>query len=281
MHLNKEELLKLNSSKALKKMLKKKKIKVKKILKELKYEDELKALQVEMVKLQKWAMDEQKKIAIFFEGRDAAGKGGTILRFTQHLRPREMRIVALPKPSDAERGQWYFQRYVTQLPSPSEMVFFDRSWYNRAVVEPVMGFCSEAQYHRFMQQVNGLEQMLCEEGLILIKFWFAISQEEQVQRFEDRRNNPLKHWKLSPVDEKAQQKWDDFTHYKNLMLAQTHTNHAPWILVEANDKRKARLESMRYLLSKIDYVGKETAKVSLSYDPLVVSAFQPEIKQID
>lgn len=281
MNLSEKELLKLNSSKALKKMLKKKKIKIKKILRDLEYEEELKKLQVEMVKLQKWAMDEQKKIAIFFEGRDAAGKGGTILRFTQHLRPREKRIVALPKPTDAERGQWYFQRYVTQLPSPGEMVFFDRSWYNRAVVEPVMGFCSEEQYYRFMQQVNALEQMLCEEGLILVKFWFTISQEEQAQRFEERRNNPLKHWKLSPVDEQAQQKWDEFTDYKNRMLAQTHTGHAPWIVVEANDKRKARIESMRYLLSKIEYVGKENTQISLEYDPLVVSPFQYESKQID
>lgn len=281
MKLTAEDLKTLNSKKALKKMLSNKKISFKKILKEIAYEKELKDLQEELVKMQKWVMDEGKKVAILFEGRDAAGKGGTILRFTQHLRPRETRIVALPKPTDAERGQWYFQRYVKQLPNPGEIVFFDRSWYNRAVVEPVMGFCNDEQYHRFMGQVNELEQMFHSEGLILIKFWFAISKEEQAERFEDRRQNPLKHWKLSPVDEKAQLKWDEFTKYKNQMLIQTHTHQCPWVIVEANNKQKARLESIRYVLSQIHYPEKSEAKVSLLYDPNIVKPYHHQNPQID
>ncbi len=281
MKLTEEDLKTLNSRKALKKMLSSKKISIKKTLKEIAYEEELEALQEELLKMQKWVIDEQKKVAIFFEGRDAAGKGGTISRFTQHLRPRESRVVALPKPTETERGQWYFRRYVSQLPNPGEIVFFDRSWYNRAVVEPVMGFCDDEQYHRFMGQVNDFEQMLHDEGLVLIKFWFAISREEQAKRFEDRRKNALKHWKLSPVDEKAQRKWDDFTRYKNQMLTQTHTHHCPWVIVEANDKRQARLESIRYVLSRINYPDKADAKPSLLYDPNIVKPYHHLASQLD
>lgn len=281
MKLTEDDLKKINSKKALKKMLSRKKISIKKILKELEYEQELEALQEELVKMQKWIMNEGKKVAVFFEGRDAAGKGGTILRFTQHLRPRETRIVALPKPTEEERGQWYFQRYVSHLPNSGEIVFFDRSWYNRAVVEPVMGFCDDAQYHRFMGQVNEFEQMLHDEGLILIKFWFAISKEEQAERFDDRRKSALKHWKLSPVDEKAQHRWDDFTRYKNQMLTQTHTHHCPWVIVEANDKKKARLESIRYVLSQINYPEKSEAKLSLLYDPNIVNPYHHLSSQLD
>ncbi|MEO1654327.1 MAG: polyphosphate kinase 2, partial [Bacteroidota bacterium] len=185
--LNENELQALNSRKGLKKLLEDKDINIKKVLNDLAYEEELELLQIELVKLQKWIMEEKKRLAILFEGRDAAGKGGSILRFTRHLRPREMRIVALPKPSETEKGQWYFQRYVKELPNPGEMVFFDRSWYNRAVVEPVMGFCTPEQYQQFMKNVNDFEHMLYEDGIILIKFWFAISKEEQEERFQDRR----------------------------------------------------------------------------------------------
>ena len=279
--LTEKELRALNSKKGLKKLLSDKNIKIKKVLRDLEYEEELEKLQVELVKLQKHIINQKKRMAILFEGRDAAGKGGSILRFTQHLRPREMRIVALPKPTEIEKGQWYFQRYVQQLPNPGEMVFFDRSWYNRAVVEPVMGFCTQEQYKRFMQNVPEFEHMLYEDGIILIKFWFAISKEEQKERFDNRRDNPLKQWKISPVDEKAQKKWDDFTEYKNMMLNQTHTTYSPWVIVEANDKKQARLESIRYVLSHVDYEGKDKAEVSLLYDPKVIIPYHRAYEQLD
>ncbi len=279
--LSEQELIDLNSKKGLKKLLADKDIDIQKVLKDLAYEEELRQLQAELVTMQKWVIEQNKRVAILFEGRDAAGKGGTILRFTQHLRPREMRIVALPKPSEVEKGQWYFQRYVKQLPDPGEIVFFDRSWYNRAVVEPVMGFCTPKQYQQFMQNVPDFEHMLYEDGIILIKFWFAISKEEQEERFDDRRKSPLKRWKLSPVDEKAQKKWDDFTHYKNLMLNQTHTNFAPWVIVEANNKKRARLESIRYVLSHIDYLEKDKAEISLLYDPKVIKPYHKAFEHLD
>lgn len=276
-----QDLEAISSKKGLKRLLKQKNFDLQKILDDLAYEEELRLLQVELVKMQKWVMDAGKKVTILFEGRDAAGKGGTILRFTQNLRPREMRIVALPKPTDREKGQWYFQRYVQKLPNPGEIVFFDRSWYNRAVVEPALGFCTEAQYKRFMQQVPEFEHMLYEDGMILIKFWFAISKEEQERRFKDRKESPLKHWKLSPVDEKAQKKWNEFTTYKNLMLNQTHTTFSPWIVVEANNKKRARLESIRYVLSKIPYEGKNNSQASLLYDPKVIVPYHRAYKQLD
>jgi polyphosphate kinase len=276
-----EDLALLNSKKGLVKLIEHKKPHLKKIIKELKYEEELALLQIELVKLQQWAIENQQRVAILFEGRDAAGKGSTILRFTQNLRPRQMRVVALPKPTDIEKGQWYFQRYIKQLPNPGEIVFFDRSWYNRAVVEPVMGFCNETQYKQFMLNVNDFEHMLHEDGLILIKFWFAISKEEQAKRFKDRKDNPLKQWKISPIDEVAQKKWNEFTKYKDVMLNQTHTTFSPWIIVEANDKRKARLESIRYVLSQINYGGKEEAKVSFLYDPEVIISYNRTYKQVD
>lgn len=269
-----EELKNISTSDALKKMLDEKKINFKKILKEIEYEKELEALQIELVKMHQWVKEQGKRVAIIFEGRDAAGKGGTILRFTQHLSPRAMRVVALPKPSETEKGQWYFQRYIKELPNKGEIVFFDRSWYNRAVVEPAMDFCTTEQYDKFMQQVPEFENMLYEDGIIVIKFWFIIDKKEQKERIEDRRKNPLKQWKVSPIDEIAQKKWDTFSNYIRLMLSKTHTLYSPWILVNANQKQKARLESIRYVLSKLDYEGKDESKTSLIYDPKIISRYE-------
>lgn len=272
--LTQDDLELLNSRKGLKKLLAEKKIDIKKILKDLEYEEELEQLQIELVKMHKWVRDTGKRVLIIFEGRDAAGKGGTILRFSQHLSPRQMRVVALPKPNDLERGQWYFQRYVKELPNVGEVVFFDRSWYNRAVVEPAMGFCTEEEYKQFMQQVTEFENMLQQDGVIMIKFWFIINKKEQAKRIQERLENPLKQWKVSPIDEKAQKKWKDFTGYIRQMLAQTHTLHSPWVLVDSNDKQDARLESMRYVLSMLDYAGKDKANVSLVCNPNIVFRYE-------
>ena len=246
-----------------------KKINLKKTIKYTKYESSLTDLQIELVNLQHWVIENKKRVAIIFEGRDAAGKGGAIKRFTEYLNPRDMRIVALPKPTAAEKGQWYFQRYIKELPNPGEMVFFDRSWYNRAVVEPVMGFCNEEQYRQFMVQVPEFEHMLHEDGIHVIKFWFDISKKEQDKRFKSRLSDPLKRWKFSPVDEKGQKLWAEFTHYKERMFALTHTTFSPWIIVKTNDKKTARLESMRYVLSKFNYPFKDDKKILLP-DPNTV-----------
>lgn len=271
--LSNEDLAKLNTPRGLLKMLKSKNIKLKSVLAEMQYEEELVLLQIELVKLQRWAQKNGKRIAILFEGRDAAGKGGSIRRFTEHLNPRSLRVVALPKPSEVEKGQWYFQRYSVQLPSAGEIVFFDRSWYNRAVVEPVNGFCTDEEYDRFMQQVTEYEHMLYEDGIMIIKFWFSISREEQLARFTSRRVNPLKQWKLSPIDDKAQELWARYSRFKELMFSRTHTSFSPWIIVQANDKKLARLESIRYVLSTVDYGNKESAKVELFPDPNIVSRY--------
>jgi len=267
-----EEIDMLTSKGGLKKLLEKDHPSIKKVLKDLKYEEELEALQVELVKLQHWVKEQNKRVCIIFEGRDAAGKGGSIQRFTDNLPPRDIQIVALPKPTEIEQGQWYFQRYTQHLPNPGEIVFFDRSWYNRAVVEPVMGFCTEVQYKRFMRQVPEFEHMLYEDGIILIKFWFDITKEEQQERFADRRKSLLKQWKISPVDEKAQTLWNAYTEYKDKMMLGTHTSYSPWIIVEANSKKKARLESIRYVLAQIDYKGK-SKKIDLSPDPKIVMRY--------
>ena len=276
-----EDLNLINTRKGLKELLKRKDIDWKKSIEKLKYEEELVLLQIELVKLQKWVQAQNKRVAIIFEGRDAAGKGGTIKRFMQYLSPRAMRVVALPKPSDVEKGQWYFQRYVSHLPNPGEIVFFDRSWYNRAVVEPVMGFCTKQQYNQFMHQVPEFEHMLYEDDLLLIKFWFSISKEEQKKRFKERKDNPLKQWKLSPVDEKAQSMWDGYTEHKENMFSQSHTSYSPWIIVEANNKREARLESIRYVLSQLDYKGKDEKAISLHPDPNVVMRYHRASKHSD
>lgn len=254
---------------------------IEKTITKLKYEAELRKLQSEFVNLQKWVAKKQMRIAVIFEGRDAAGKGGSIKRFKEHLNPRTSRVVALTKPTEVEKGQWYFRRYIKALPNPGEIVFFDRSWYNRAVVEPVMGFCSTSQYDKFMGQVPDFEHLLYEDNLIIIKFWFSISKEEQKKRFEARLNNPLKRWKFSPVDMKGQALWDKYTHYKELMFSKTHTNFCPWIIVKTNNKKEARLESMRYVLSQFDYEGKGDASISLFPDPNIIMRYHRSAIQID
>lgn len=246
-----------------------------------KYEQELNFLQAELVNLQRWLFQENKRVAIIFEGRDAAGKGGSIKRFVEHLNPRSMGVVALAKPTDVEMGQWYFRRYIKELPNPGELVFFDRSWYNRAVVEPVMGFCSQRQYDEFMVQVPEFEHMLYEDGVKIIKFWFSISKEEQNKRFNARLKNPLKIWKFSPVDRKGQELWDKYTYYKEQMFSKTHNSFSPWIIVKTNDKRTARLESMRYVLSQFDYPGRENSETTLLPDPNVIFRYYRHMEQID
>ena len=270
---------KLRTKTGLKGLVRKKKLR--KILRDVEYEDELVKLQIEIIKLQNWAHENKKRIMIIFEGRDAAGKGGAIKRFTEHLNPRKYRVVALPKPTEVETGQFYFQRYFKHLPNPGEIVFFDRSWYNRAIVEPVFGFCTQEQYEKFMMEVPEMEHALIDDGIILIKFWFSISKETQKKRFDERMRNPLKQWKLSPIDKKAQEMWDKITHYKEEMFSRTHTSYSPWIIVNSNDKKTARLESIRYVLSQIPYDGKNESKVSLHPDPDVVQRYHRKNLQID
>ena len=276
-----DELSDLHTSREFIQLLRSKRVSTGKIKRAIRYEDELQGLQIEMVKLQRWVQFEGKRVAIIFEGRDAAGKGGTIRRFVEHLNPRAMRVVALPKPSEDETGQWYFQRYVRNLPNRGEIVFFDRSWYNRAVVEPVNGFCTQEQYEQFMRQIPEFEHMLVEDGIDIVKFWFSISQDVQVARFESRRTNPLKQWKLSPLDQKAQSLWDDYTRYKEAMFSRTHTSFSPWVIVKANNKRDARLESMRWVLAQFDYEGKGESVTSVIPDPNIVSRFHRAALNID
>ena len=243
------------------------------ILQKLNYEESLHELQVELVNLQHWVYKNKLRVAILFEGRDAAGKGGAIKRFTEFLNPRTMRIVALDKPTTVEKGQWYFRRYIKQMPNPGEIVFFDRSWYNRAVVEPIMGFCTKSQYQQFMVQVPEFEHMLYEDGIILIKFWFSITKDEQLSRINSRQKNPLKIWKVSPIDMEGQKLWDKYSYHKDQMFTRTHSAFSPWIVVRTNDKMTARLESMRYVLSKFEYEGKNKSKAMLLNDPNVVFRF--------
>jgi len=245
------------------------------------YDSELLKLQAELVDLQQWAAKHKKRVCVLFEGRDAAGKGGAIRRFTEHLNPRSMRVVALTKPTDIEKGQWYFRRYIKELPEPGELVFFDRSWYNRAVVEPVMDFCTDEQYNKFMVQVPEFEHMLYEDGVIIIKFWFSISKEEQKKRFNSRLKNPLKQWKFSPVDKEGQVRWDKYTSYKEQMFTQTHTSFSPWIIIKTNSKKQARLESIRYVLSRFEYDRKGSSKTTVLPDPNVVQRYHRMISQID
>ncbi len=276
-----EDFLSMKSKEDFIEIAKKKEIKISKVLKKLNYEEELRKLQVELVNLQQWISKNKLRVAVIFEGRDAAGKGGSIRRFTEHLNPRSMRVVALAKPTEVEKGQWYFRRYIKELPNPGEIVFFDRSWYNRAVVEPVMGFCTKEQYDKYMVQVPEFEHMLYEDGVILIKFWFSISKDEQIKRFESRLNNPLKIWKFSPVDKRGQELWDDYTFYKEQMFSKTHTSYSPWIIVKTNDKKEARLESIRYVLSQFEYDGKKEASTTLFPDPNIINRYHRHVKQID
>ena len=233
------------------------------------YERQKFILQTELLKLQTWVKEARQRVIILFEGRDAAGKGGAIKRFMEHLNPRGARVVALEKPSDVERGQWYFQRYAQHLPTMGEIVLFDRSWYNRAGVERVMGFCSEAEYSEFLRQAPDFERNLARSGIHLIKFWFSVSRDEQRRRFKERKVHPLKQWKLSPVDLASLDKWDDYTRAKEAMFFHTDTADSPWTVIKSDDKKRARLNAMRYLLHSMPYKGKDLKRVG-DVDTLLV-----------
>ncbi len=233
------------------------------------YEKQKYHLQVELLKLQAWVRETGQRVVILFEGRDAAGKGGAIKRFMEHLNPRGARVVALEKPTEMERGQWYFQRYIQHLPSAGEIVLMDRSWYNRAGVERVMGFCNEAEYLSFMRQAPELERHLVNSGIHLIKFWFSVSRKEQRRRFKEREIHPLKQWKLSPIDLASLEKWDEYGKAKEAMFFHTDTSECPWIIVKSDCKKRARLNAMRYVLNKMDYTGKDLRNISQA-DPLIV-----------
>jgi polyphosphate kinase 2 len=222
----------------------------------LEYEAELRKLQVELLKFQNYVKDKGLKILMIFEGRDAAGKGGTIKRITEHLNPRGARVVALEKPSEKESSQWYFQRYVTHLPSAGEIVLFDRSWYNRAMVEPVMGFCTERQHHKFLKDVPEFEKMIVDEGIQIFKFYFSVSKKEQAKRFKQRETDPLKQYKLSPVDKESQRLWDEYSLAKFMMLSTTHTPTAPWTIIKSDNKKKARINTIKHILNFVDYPNK-------------------------
>ncbi len=226
----------------------------------LQYESELKELQIELLKMQNHIKETGQKVLMIFEGRDAAGKGGTIKRITEHLNPRGARVVALDKPSDTEKSQWYFQRYSHHLPSAGEIVLFDRSWYNRAGVEPVMGFCTQEEHKEFLHEVPEFEKMLVNSNIKIFKFYFSVSKDEQERRFNKRRNDPLKQYKLSPVDEKSQGLWDKYTIAKYSMLLASHTDHAPWIIIRSDDKKKARINCIKYILHHMEYNGKLQAQ---------------------
>jgi polyphosphate kinase 2 len=240
------------------------------LMKTTEYEAEKALLQAELLKVQIWAQETGQKFVILFEGRDAAGKGGTIKRFMEHLNPRYARVVALTKPSDREKGEWFFQRYIAHLPTSGEMVLYDRSWYNRAGVERVMGFCTPTEYLEFMRQAPELERMLVRSGIRLFKYWFSVTRDEQLRRFRLRETDPLKRWKLSPIDKASLGRWDDYTEAKEAMFFYTDTADAPWVIVKSNDKKRARLNAMRHFLSSIDYPDKDHSVVTPP-DPLIVN----------
>jgi len=246
----------------------------------LEYEEELHKLQIELLKLQKHVITNGMRILMLFEGRDAAGKGGTIKRIIEHLNPRGSRVVALLKPSDTERTQWYFQRYMAHLPSAGEMVFFDRSWYNRAMVEPAMNFCTDEENKRFLKDVPMLERMLVKDGIILFKFFFSVSKEMQLKRFKSRETDPLKQYKISPVDRLAQEMWDDYTVRKFQMLNETNRTVSPWTIVRSDNKKKARLNCIKYILSQIDYKDK-ISKKELKPDPAIIVSGIDEIRYLE
>jgi polyphosphate kinase len=233
------------------------------------YERQKYRLQVELLKLQAWIKETGQRVVILFEGRDAAGKGGTIKRFMEHLNPRGAHVIALEKPSDVERGQWYFQRYAQHLPTAGELVFFDRSWYNRAGVEKVMDFCTDNEYEEFMRQAPEFERMLVRQGIHLIKFWFSVSRDEQRRRFKERRVHPLKQWKLSPIDMASLDKWGDYTRAKEAMFFYTDTADAPWTVIKSDCKKRARLNALRYVLHRLPYDNKDTERIG-RLDPLIV-----------
>ncbi len=240
-------------------------------LKTEKYEEQLLALQIELVKLQAWQQKTGERVLVLFEGRDAAGKGGAIKVVREHMNPRYARNVALTKPSDTERGQWYYQRYITHFPTDSEFVTFDRSWYNRAGVEPVMGFCTPEEHQRFLDETPDFERLLVRDGIRFFKFWLSIGREMQLKRFHDRRHDPLASWKFSPMDVAGIGKWDEYTAMRDLMFERTHRPDTPWIIVRSNDKRRARLEVIRRILSGIDYEGRDMDAIGKA-DPLIVGA---------
>lgn len=244
---------KLNSKWGIRALMSRENLNVERALRIVNYEKKLKRLQVELIKMQASVIENKKRVIVIFEGRDAAGKGGAIRRMTERINPRYFRIVALPKPSPEEQTQWYFQRYIQKFPKAGEIVFFDRSWYNRAVVEPVNGFCTQADYDVFMSQVNDFERMISESGIKLVKIYMSITKKEQAKRFEEIRNNPLKQWKMTAVDERAQELWELYTEYKNRMFEKTVDGSVPWEIINANRKTQARIRSIEYVLDQITY----------------------------
>ncbi|MCW8875872.1 MAG: polyphosphate kinase 2 [Kangiellaceae bacterium] len=235
------------------------------------YEKQKHELQIELLKMQGWVKDTKQRIVIIFEGRDAAGKGGTIKRFMEHLNPRGAHVIALEKPNARERNQWYFQRYIQHLPSKGEIILFDRSWYNRAGVEKVMGFCSNKEYLEFLRQAPELERMLVNSGVKLFKYWFSVNREEQFRRFKSRQKDPLKQWKLSPIDKESLSKWDAYSEAKNSMMFHTNTKDAPWTVIRSDDKKRGRINCMRHFLSSLDYPGKDHGIVD-PVDPLIAGS---------
>jgi polyphosphate kinase 2 len=244
------------------------------------YEKQKAELQAELLKVQHWALETGQKFVLLFEGRDAAGKGGTIKRFTEHLNPRHARVVALNKPTEEESGQWYYQRYINHLPTSGEIVLYDRSWYNRAGVERVMGFCEPGQYLEFMRQTPALERMMVRSGIRLYKYWFSVTQDEQRSRFKSRETDPLKQWKLSPIDKASLSKWDDYTEAKEAMFFYTDTADAPWTVIKSDDKKRARLNCMRHFLSTLDYPGKNY-EIASAPDPLIAGGANHVIHRSD
>lgn len=249
LNLTENDIALLNSKVGIRKLLENETVDVAKALRQTKYEHRLAELQEQLIVLQERVIRNNEKIVILFEGRDAAGKGGAIRRITARINPRHFRIVALPKPTVEEEGQWYFQRYVNQLPKPGEIVFFDRSWYNRAVVEPAMGFCTIDEYQNFMRHINSFEKMITDSGITLIKLYFSITKQEQAKRFKEIAESPLKKWKITPVDLKAQELWPVYTKYKKAMFRKTNTKNAPWKIIDANKKTAARIEAIEHILT--------------------------------
>ena len=253
MEISPKNLKKLNSKKGLLALLSKQPLNIERAIRYVDYQRKLEDLQVELIRLQTWAINNDERIIIVFQGRDAAGKGGAIRRLTERINPRHMRIVALPKPTEDEQSQWYFQRYVEQFPKAGEIVFFDRSWYNRAVVEPVNNFCTKEEYDVFMNQVNDFERMILESGIHLVKIYMSISKKEQAKRFADIKSDPLKQWKMTKLDEKAQLLWEDYTEYKKAMFQKTNTALSPWKIIRANRKTEARINVINHILDRIPY----------------------------
>ena len=251
-----KDLKKLNSKKGLLSILLNKTINLPKTIRYIDYEKQLKVMQTELIRQQTCIIDKNMRVIVLFEGRDAAGKGGAIRRITERINPRHYRIVALPKPTEVEQSQWYFQRYIRQFPKAGEIVFFDRSWYNRAMVEPVMDFCSERQHHKFLRDVPGFEQMIVDEDIQIFKFYFSVSKEEQARRFKARETDPLKQYKFSSVDEKSQKLWNEYSLAKYMMLSATHTEAAPWTIVKSDNKKKARINCIKHILNFVDYPNK-------------------------